>query len=148
MNVDIKSITNKPLESLSNNEWEALCDHCGRCCLIKLEDEDTADVFYTNVICHLYDLEQARCSDYAKRKQKVAACIDIKKFGEGIYSQLPETCAYRLRYNRQPLPEWHPLIAGDFEKMQQAMKHIKYRAISEQGIHEEQLEDHIVYDIK
>ncbi len=146
--MDFSSIVSAPLTSLSDTEWEALCDHCGRCCLVKLEDEATDEVFYTNIICRLYDLEQGRCRCYAQRKQQVPGCVDIRKFSKEIYSQLPETCAYRLRYNGQPLAEWHPLIAGGDKKMQQVMSHIKYRAVSEEGLHEEQYEDHIVDDIK
>lgn len=148
MKEDFSSIVSQPLASLSDEQWEALCDHCGRCCLLKLENEETDEVFYTNIICHLYDLDEGRCCNYSQRKQKVVGCVDIKKFGGEIYSQLPETCAYRLRYNNLPLPDWHPLVAGGDGKMQQAMKHIKYRAISEEGLDEKQFEDHIVNDIK
>jgi len=138
----------KPLKSLSDSEWESLCDHCGRCCLVKLEDDQSLEVFYTNIICQLYDLEQGQCRCYSKRKQRVPGCVDIRNFGDDIYSQLPETCAYRLRFNNKPLFDWHPLIAGDTKKMNKEMSHIKYRAISEEGLHEDQLEEHIVNDIK
>lgn len=146
--LDIQHIISSPLNALSELEWEALCDHCGRCCLVKLEDDETNDVYYTNMICHQYDLQQGKCSDYSQRKEKVPGCVDIKKFGEQIYSQLPETCAYRLRHNGLPLYEWHPLIAGSHESMLEVMPHIKFRAILETDIHEEQFEDHIVDDIK
>ena len=148
MNLDYSYIANAPLAALSDPEWEALCDHCGRCCLLKLEDDETNEVFYTNMICHMYDLELGKCSCYQKRKIKVPSCVDIKNFGEEIYSQLPTTCAYRLRFNELPLPEWHPLITGNTKSIEDENIIIKYRAISEDGIHEEQYEDHIIHDIE
>lgn len=146
--LNVKHILNTPLADLSEQEWEALCDNCGRCCLIKLEDDQTNEVFYTNMICRLYDIEQGQCGDYLNRKEKVPGCVVIRQFGDEIYSQLPETCAYRLRYNNLPLPVWHPLLNGNTDRMQQEMITIKHRAVSEEGIHEEQFEEHIVDDIK
>ncbi|MBN4080222.1 YcgN family cysteine cluster protein [Beggiatoa alba] len=148
MKNDIARIISSPLEELSEQEWEALCDHCGRCCLIKLEDDQTNEVFYTNMICRMYDIEKGGCSCYSNRKKKIAECIVIKDSGDEIYSQLPETCAYRLRYNNKPLPDWHPLIAGDTQKMQQAGLFVKHRVVSEVSIHEEQFEEHIIDDIQ
>lgn len=146
--LDVAYIINAPLAELSEQEWEALCDNCGRCCLVKLEDDRTNEVFYTNMICRLYDIEQGQCSNYSKRKEKVPGCVVIRQFSDEIYSQLPETCAYRLRFNDLPLPVWHPLLAGDTDRMQQEMIMIKHRAVSEDGIHEDQFEEHIVDDIK
>ena len=141
------NIATAPLDRLSDAEWEKLCDHCGRCCLIKLENEQTSEIFYTNVICRQYDIEKGLCGAYPERKERVPGCIVIRQFGNEIYSQLPETCAYRLRYNNKPLPEWHPLLTGNTKKMQQAMIYVSERVVSEQSIHEEQFEDHIVDDI-
>ena len=145
---DIQRTGSLPLSELNENEWEALCDNCGRCCLVKLEDDETDEVFYTNMVCRLYDIEQGQCGDYENRKEKVPECVVIKEFGDEIYSQLPETCAYRLRYNHLELPAWHPLLTGSNEKMEQQMITIKYRAVSEEAVHEEQFEEHIVGDIK
>ncbi len=141
------NIATAPLDTLSDSEWEKLCDQCGRCCLIKLENEQTNEVFYTNIICRLYDIETGQCSSYLERKELVPGCIVIRQFGNQIYSQLPETCAYRLRYNNKPLPEWHPLLTGNTEKMQQALIYVSERVVLEQSIHEEQFEDHIIDDI-
>lgn len=146
--IDVEHILNTPLSELSDYEWEALCDNCGRCCLLKLEDEQTNDVFYTNIVCRLYNIEKGQCGDYKNRKDKVPGCVVIRQFGDEIYSQLPETCAYRLRYNNKPLPNWHPLITGDATEMQQKMIFINNQVVSEEGIHEEQFEDHIVDNIK
>jgi len=144
---DTARIVDTPLDELSDLEWEALCDHCGRCCLIKLEDDQTNKVFYTNIICREYDIKKGRCGCYSSRKKRVPGCVVIRQFGNEIYSQLPETCAYRLRYDNKPLPAWHPLLAGNTTKMQQAMIYVKQRVVSEQNIHEEQFEDHIISDI-
>ena len=144
---NLKYIINAPLAELSDSQWEALCDRCGRCCLIKLEDEQTDKVFYTNIICREYDIEEGCCGCYENRQQSVPGCIVIRAFDESIYSQLPSTCAYRLRYNNQPLPEWHPLLVGHYGKMQQANIFVKQRVVSEEYIHEEQFEDHIIDDI-
>jgi len=146
--LDVEHIINAPLNELSDSEWEALCDNCGRCCLIKLEDDETDEVFYTNMICRLYDIEKGQCSNYRNRKEKVPGCVDIKSFGNEIYSQLPETCSYRLRYHNLPLPSWHPLFVGNTDTMQQQLITIKHRTVSEEGIHENQFEEHIVDDIK
>ncbi len=147
MSKDITHIVNSPLNKLSEQEWEALCDHCGRCCLIKLENDRTDEVFYTNIICRQYDIEKGRCGSYSTRQQSVPGCIVIRQFGSDIYSQLPETCAYRLRYHNKPLPEWHPLLIGHTEKMQQMGIYVNQRVVSEQSIHEEQFEEHIIDDI-
>ena len=146
--IDTNHIINTPLAQLSEAEWEALCDNCGRCCLIKLEDDQTNEVFYTNMVCRLYDIEKGQCSNYQNRKEKVPSCVVIRDFGDEIYSQLPETCAYRLRHNNLALPAWHPLLNRNTDKMQQEMICINNRAVSEEGIHEDQFEEHIVDDIK
>lgn len=146
--IDLDRILSTPLSELSDREWEALCDNCGRCCLVKLEDDQTNEVYYTNMICRLYDIEQGQCSDYQNRKNKVPGCVVIRDFDDTIYSQLPQTCAYRLRFNDLPLPDWHPLHVGDSNEMQCQMITIKHRAVSEEGIHEDQFEEHIIDDIK
>jgi len=148
VNKNMSYIAKLPLAELSDSEWEMLCDHCGRCCLIKLENDQTDEVFYTNIICQEYDIEKAQCAHYSIRQQSVPGCIVIRQFGDDIYSQLPDTCAYRLRHNDKPLPLWHPLIVGHTEQMREAKIYVNYRVVSEQGIHEEQFEDHIIKDIK
>jgi uncharacterized cysteine cluster protein YcgN (CxxCxxCC family) len=103
----------RPLEDLGLEEWEALCDGCGRCCLHKLEDEDTGELAFTRLACRLLDDSTGRCSDYAHRTERVPDCLRVTARTIGEYDWLPPTCAYRLRYLGQPLPEWHPLISGD-----------------------------------
>ncbi len=103
----------KTLAELTQAEWEALCDGCGKCCLHKLEDEDTGELFHTNVACRLLDLATGRCSRYADRFRWVPDCMSLTPAGVRRVRWLPRTCAYRLRAEGQPLPDWHPLRTGD-----------------------------------
>lgn len=107
-----------PLAELDQKEWEALCDRCGKCCLIKLEDEDTGEIAFTRLACKLFDNKTCQCSDYAHRKTKVDDCLtlDMDSIPKAQH-WLPRSCAYVLRFEGKPLPQWHYLIAGDFEAM-------------------------------
>jgi uncharacterized cysteine cluster protein YcgN (CxxCxxCC family) len=102
-----------PLERLTRDEWEALCDGCGRCCLHKLEDEDTGEIVHTNVACRLLDTRTARCKDYRHRKAFVPDCLRLTMRNVHDVNWLPLTCAYKLRAQGLPLHDWHPLISGD-----------------------------------
>ncbi|MDQ6971976.1 MAG: YcgN family cysteine cluster protein, partial [Mariprofundaceae bacterium] len=106
---------NRPLSELSDDEWEQLCDGCALCCMHKFEDEDTGEMLFTDVACRLLDCGSCRCTDYAQRKQKVPECMVIRDFSDEQYRWLPSSCAYRLRFEGKPLPEWHPLLSGDAE---------------------------------
>ena len=107
-----KKFLTAELSELNEQQWESLCDQCGRCCLVKLEDDETGE------------------------------------FGDEIYTQLPQTCAYRIRFNHKPLPQWHPLVAGNTQQMQNQAIPIWQQVVSEENVHEEQLQDHIIDDIK
>ena len=120
-----------PLEALSRAEWEALCDGCGRCCLHKLEDEDTGEVIETNVACRLLDTASARCTDYKHRKTFVPDCLRLTPKLVDQVSWLPPTCAYRLRADGQPLPHWHHLLTGSREAMVRAGVCVSGRVVSE-----------------
>lgn len=104
-----------PLESLSRAEWEALCDGCGKCCLHKLEDDDTGEIYFTDVACRLLDVDTARCRDYRHRRAHVPDCLRLTPRRAAEATWLPKTCAYRLRANGAPLPDWHYLVCGDRE---------------------------------
>jgi uncharacterized cysteine cluster protein YcgN (CxxCxxCC family) len=103
----------KPLEGMSSEEWESLCDGCGRCCLVKLQDEDTDEVLYTDVGCTLLNDQTCRCRDYANRQAKVADCVRLTPEAVRTLSWLPQTCAYRLLAEGKDLYWWHPLVSGD-----------------------------------
>ena len=126
---------------MSLEEWESLCDHCGRCCLNKLEDEDTGALALTSAACNLLDLNTCRCTQYAQRKQYVPECVNLKQqFAD--YKWLPETCAYRLLNHGKPLPEWHPLITGRPESVKEAGIAVSDFAVKESSV--DDLEDYII----
>ena len=120
-----------PIEKLDQQEWEALCDGCGRCCLHKIEDDDTGEIADTNVACKLLDTKTARCSDYANRKAFVPDCLRLTLKIVDSVEWLPSTCAYRRRADGRPLPQWHYLISGDREAVIDAGVSVAGRVVSE-----------------
>lgn len=120
-----------PLKDLTRAEWEALCDGCGRCCLHKVEDEDSGTVLGTNVACKLLDTGTARCTDYRNRKAYVPDCLRLTFRLVHEVTWLPSTCAYRLRADGKPLPEWHYLISGDRDAVVRAGVSVIGRVIGE-----------------
>ena len=121
----------KPLAELDRGEWEALCDGCGKCCLHKLEDADTGEIHATNVACKLLDLHSGRCTNYRGRRAFVPDCVRLTAGTVDKLGWLPSTCAYRLRAEDKPLPDWHPLISGDPETVHRAGISIRGWTISE-----------------
>ena len=134
-----------PMEKMNRQEWEALCDGCGKCCLNKLEDEDTGEVALTNVACRLLDDATCLCSQYDIRHQFMPECIVLtpKTILDNLY-WLPQTCAYRLVHEKRPLYDWHPLISGNSETVHLAGVSMQYRTLSEFDIADEDWEDHII----
>lgn len=120
-----------PLAALSSQEWEALCDGCGRCCLHKLEDEDTGEVAETNVACTLLDTRTAQCRDYAGRKSRVPDCLRLTLKIVDTVEWLPATCAYRRRAADLPLPAWHHLLTGSPDGVVEAGVSAAGRVVSE-----------------
>jgi uncharacterized cysteine cluster protein YcgN (CxxCxxCC family) len=102
----------KSLAELSQEEWESLCDGCALCCMHKLEDEDTGEVFYTDLACRLLDTETCRCTDYVSRAKRVADCLVLSVDRPETFRWLPASCAYKRLADGKDLPEWHPLITG------------------------------------
>ena len=121
----------KPLSSLDRGEWEALCDGCGRCCLQKLEDEETGELFPTNVACKLLDRRTGQCTDYPNRKRLVEDCVKLDPHKLDELEWLPSTCAYRLRWEGKPLPDWHYLISGSRESVHEAGQSTRGWTVSE-----------------
>lgn len=121
----------QPLSTLDRAQWEALCDGCGKCCLHKIEDEDTGDLYATNVACRLLDRHAGMCSDYKHRHAYVAECVRLNANNVEDIVWLPRTCAYRLRANDEPLPRWHYLVSGDREAVHAAGESVRGWTISE-----------------
>ncbi|GAB2879462.1 YcgN family cysteine cluster protein [Microbulbifer echini] len=134
----------KTLEQMTEPEWEALCDGCGRCCLHSLEDEDTGELYNTNVACRLLDTDSSRCSQYVRRKELVPGCVQLRVEDIDQYTWLPSTCAYRRLAQGQPLPEWHPLVSGDWQSVHKAGMSVRGSVISEELVHPDDMEEHIV----
>ena len=132
----------KTLAEMTREEWESLCDGCARCCLYRLEDEDTAEIYFTNVHCRLLDTETGRCTDYPNRSKRVPDCVTItlKELQDPYW--LPKSCAYRLLAEGRDLPEWHPLVSGDPDSVVSAGVRICDRTLCEDEADE--LENHLV----
>ncbi len=134
-----------PLGDMTAEEWEALCDGCGNCCLIKLEDEDTGNFLFTNVSCRLLDTKTCQCGNYALRKQIVKDCVILTPDNiETIAEWMPATCAYRLLHEGDSLPEWHPLITGDKNSVAKVGASVKDWAIPEYEVDMDDIENYIV----
>ena len=133
------------LEDMTPEEWEALCDGCGRCCLLKLEDEDTGAVHYTNVTCRLFDAETRRCGNYALRRQLVPGCVLLTPENlDGAADWMPASCAYRRLNEGRELAPWHPLVSGRAQSVAEAGIAVAPPLHAEYDVAEEDLEDHIL----
>ena len=132
----------KSMATMSREEWESLCDGCGKCCLHKLEDEDTGEIYPTNVACRLLDRRNAQCKDYKNRKMHVPDCVQLSVRSLGQLEWLPSTCAYRLVADGKPLPEWHHLVSGSRETVHAAGMSTRGWTVSEDDANE--LEYHLV----
>lgn len=133
---------NKSLHELSSEEWESLCDGCGKCCLHKLEDEDSGIIYYTNIACRLLDQHSCRCKDYPRRNVLVHDCVILQPTDTDFLQTMPPSCAYRLVMEGNPLPDWHPLITGDVQSVHHKRHSIRGRVVDEDSVQD--YEDHIV----
>lgn len=131
-----------PIEQLDRAQWEALCDGCGKCCLHKLEDEDTGELHATNVACRLLDRRTGFCSDYKNRRAYVPECVRLTARNVRSIDWLPTTCAYRLRANGEALPDWHYLVSGDRDSVHRAAQSVSGWTVSEDEVGD--LEHHLV----
>ncbi len=131
------------LKDMSKDQWESLCDGCGKCCLHKLECIDTGDIVYTDVACRMLDCESATCTRYETRKRWVSNCVILTPSGlADKYRWMPSTCAYRRLAEGKSLPAWHPLISGDPESVKHAGMSVAGRVTDEREASD--LEDHVV----
>jgi len=141
---DSRPFWKKPLEALTRAEWEQLCDGCGRCCLVKLEDEDTGQIHYTDVACQLLEAGNCRCSNYGRRRQRVPDCVKLTPQTVRTIPWLPPTCAYRMRAEGRDLAWWHHLISGDPETVHRAGVSVRGRiGAFEEDVPEDDLPEHI-----
>jgi uncharacterized cysteine cluster protein YcgN (CxxCxxCC family) len=134
----------RPLETLTTEEWERLCDGCGRCCLKKLSDEDTGEIAYTRVVCRFFDQRSSRCTCYDNRCEQVPDCLQVREHDIAELAWMPDTCAYRLRSENKPLYEWHPLLAGSRKPMEMLGISVAGRVLSEEFVHEDGLAEHVI----
>ncbi|MEJ6707798.1 MAG: YcgN family cysteine cluster protein [Amylibacter sp.] len=131
------------MTDMTKPEWEALCDGCGKCCLLKLEDEDTLAIKYTTIACRLFDDKTCSCGNYPLRKQMVAGCVVLTP--ENIDRNahwMPSTCAYRLVHEGRALPDWHPLLTSDANSTKISGNSVTGQTIPEYDVEEEDYEDH------
>lgn len=134
----------KALDQLDREEWESLCDGCGRCCLQKLKNKKTGKVHYTCVSCYLLDIHQCHCTFYEHRTRYVLKCLVLTPAKVKKAKWLPKTCAYRLVAESKDLEWWHPLVSGDDRTVHEAGISVRNIALSEEYVHPEQLEDFII----
>lgn len=133
-----------PLHKMDRDQWESLCDGCGKCCLLKLEDEDTGDIAYTRIHCKLFNSDTCQCSDYANRKSIVEDCVKLTPAGLEEINWMPESCAYRRIRDGKDLPDWHHLVCGDRERIHTEGQSIKGRTVSEETVFDEDQIDWII----
>jgi len=134
----------KTLDELTQNEWESLCDGCAKCCVHKLEDEKTGEIYYTCVACRMLDVNTCRCTNYSNRHELVPECAVLSLSNSNFFEWMPETCAYRLLHERKPLPVWHPLRTGDPTSVHQHGASAKKKLIPEFLADEDHLQKYIV----
>jgi uncharacterized cysteine cluster protein YcgN (CxxCxxCC family) len=132
-----------PLDQLKKKQWESLCDGCGKCCVLKLEDADTGDVHYTDVSCKLLNCQTAKCTKYNERKKHVPDCILLTPNNLSILNWMPKSCAYRLVHENKDLPNWHPLVTGKPDSTRLAGRSVADRVVSETSVLEDDLPSHI-----
>lgn len=134
----------KKLSEMTNAEWESLCDRCGRCCLVVLEDDEERGAYYeTDVVCHLFDVKKRRCTDYENRNVRVPTCVRLAPDNVGALDWMPKTCAYRRLARGEGLPEWHPLLTGDPKSVMRAGVAVTTDVESEASVRDEDLEDRV-----
>lgn len=140
----------KTLAQMTPDEWESLCDGCGKCCVVLLADpeEEGGRIWRTDLACQLLDVKTVRCGDYANRHRKVPGCVRLTAKNVGNLKWMPKTCAYRLIHEGQPLPDWHPLKTGDPDSTRKAGMSVHGQLTSERELDEEDYADRIVDEVE
>lgn len=134
----------KTFDEMTREEWESLCDGCARCCLYKLEDEDTGEIYYTNVVCRLLDTYRCRCTAYQERSKLMPTCLVLTPDLVRQLRWMPKTCAYRLVAEGKDLAWWHPLVSGNPNTVHEAGISVRWRTLAEKDVDMDNLEDYIV----
>ena len=134
----------KPLNEMSTEEWESLCDGCAQCCVIKFEDEDTDEIYHTNVVCELLDIFHCKCTRYAERSTLVSTCLTLDYQLIHELKWMPETCAYRLLAENKDLPDWHPLVSGNAKSVHTSGHSVRAKVVSARDIAEDDLINYVV----
>lgn len=132
-----------PLSKISSSQWESLCDGCGKCCVLKLEDVDNGEIYYTDVACKLLDCDTARCTNYGGRKSLVPDCVILTPETMQMLPWMPDSCAYRLLFEGKDLPEWHPLVTGNPNSTKLAGQSVADKVTPENEVDDDDLPDHI-----
>ena len=143
--LDEKFWEKKSLSELTDHEWEALCDGCAKCCLVKLEDVETGEIHYTDVVCRHLDSDACRCTCYAERTRIVPDCVQLRPDNLDELKWMPPTCAYRLLHEGKPLPSWHPLVSGNSHSVHSAGISVRGRCISEAFVHRDDIVERVIH---
>jgi len=135
-----------PLAEMTKPEWESLCDGCGKCCMLKMEDEDEPGLIaYTNIACRLFDEKTCRCTSYALRSTLVPTCVTLTPQGiEEAREWMPVTCAYRLLSEGSPLPDWHPLLTKNTNSVHETGNSMRNRTVPEYEVDEDDWYDYVI----
>lgn len=133
-----------PLERMSPAEWESICDGCGKCCLQKLQDDETDEIFYTTLSCHQLDVGTSQCKVYETRQSKVPGCITLTPDKIDEFQWLPDTCSYRVLHETKELPNWHPLVVGNGKEMLRQGLTVQHYAVNENTVEEEEWDTYII----
>jgi uncharacterized protein len=134
----------KTLKEMTPTEWESLCDGCAKCCLVKLEDEETKELFFTGLHCKLLDGTTCRCSDYPNRKKYVPVCVKLTPEIVETVDWLPESCAYRLVHEGKDLHDWHHLVCGDREEIHRRGWSARGKTVTEEGVDDEDAINYVI----
>jgi uncharacterized cysteine cluster protein YcgN (CxxCxxCC family) len=132
----------KPLKDMSESEWESLCDGCGKCCMVLLDEVETGRLYETDVACMLFDVKKRRCTDYANRIKRVKDCVQLTPGNAGSLDWMPETCAYRRLARGEGLPDWHPLLTGTRKSVEHAGAAV-LTAVSEKNVRPDDIWEHV-----